>query len=171
MARNHGSQIKWGLYALAYLVLAFLKLNLLNHLPYHGAFPELAPIAAAAVGCFEGPFSGSLYGMGVGLFCCSVYYRGGSMMIPICTLAGLLSGFTYRLQIGRNFLGVSLCGTLSVFLMEGVRLFYYHFFGGNDMEVLMRIAKPEVLYSLLFVIPIYFLFVLIYVNYRTDMEL
>lgn len=159
------------MYTLSYLALYLLKLGVLNRIPYRGALPELAPIAVAAVGCFEGPLSGSLYGMGVGIFCCAVYYRGGSMMIPICTLIGLLSGLTYKNRVGKNFLGVSLCGILSVFLVEGVRVFYYHVFGKNSIETLMVFAKPAVQYSLIFVIPIYFLFAFIYIRYRTDTEL
>lgn len=171
MARNHGSQIKWGAYVLGYLLLHMLKFGILNRLPVKGVVPELVTIAVAAVGCFEGPVSGALYGLGVGLFCSAVYYRGGSMMIAICTLVGWLSGLTTDRQVGKNFLGVTLCGTLSILILELVRVFYYLVFGKNQLDTLLSIAVPEGLYSLCFVIPMYFLFALIYLNFRTDMEL
>ncbi len=148
-----------------------LKFGLFNRIPVNGAVPEFATIAVAAVGCFEGPFSGALYGLGVGLFCSAVYYRAGSMMIAICTLVGWLSGLTTDRQVGKNFLGVVLCGSLSIVLLEGIRVFYYHFFGRNAMETLLAIAIPEGLYSLAFVIPMYFLFALVFLKFRTDMEL
>lgn len=171
MARSHGSQIKWTAYSLAYLFMHLLKFGLFNRIPVNGAVPEFATIAVAAVGCFEGPFSGALYGLGVGLFCSAVYYRAGSMMIAICTLVGWLSGLTTDRQVGKNFLGVVLCGSLSIVLLEGIRVFYYHFFGRNAMETLLAIAIPEGLYSLAFVIPMYFLFALVFLKFRTDMEL
>lgn len=143
MARNHGSQIKWTAYALAYLAMHLLKFGFLNRLPVRGAVPELATIAVAAVGCFEGPFSGALYGLSVGLFCSAVYYRAGSMMIAICTLVGWLSGLTTDRQVGKNFLGVVLCGSLSILLLETVRVFYYHFLGKNSLDTLLAIAIPE----------------------------
>lgn len=171
MTRNHGSQIKWLAYSLAYVLMHLLKFGFLNRMPMNGAVPELATIAVAAVGCFEGPVSGSLYGLGVGLFCSAVYYRVGSMMIAICTLVGWLSGLTTDRQVGKNFLGVSLCGSLSILLLESVRVFYYYFFGRNSLEVLLDIAVPEGIYSLIFVIPMYFMFAVIFLRFRTDMEL
>lgn len=171
MGRNYGSQIKWGMYALAYLILYFLKSCIFNRLPLMGAIPELAPLAVAAVGCFEGSFGGAAYGLAVGFFCSAVYYRAGSMMIPVCTLTGLLSGLTTRRQIGGNVLGVTLCGVLSLLLLEGTRVFYYHFFGNNSLETLRTIAVPEGVYSLLFLLPVYLLYAVIYSRYRTDTEL
>lgn len=159
------------MYVLAYLVMHLLKVGFFNRFPVNGAVPEIVSIAVAAVGCFEGSLSGALYGLGVGLFCSTVYYRGGSMMIAICTLVGWLSGLTTNRRVGKNFLGVTLCGSLSIILLEGIRVFYYFVFGGNDMETLLSIAIPEGLYSLVFVIPMYFMFAIIYINFRTDMEL
>ncbi|MCD8146778.1 MAG: rod shape-determining protein MreD [Clostridiales bacterium] len=171
MGRNNGSQVKWGIYALSYLVMYFIKICILNRIPIYGALPELAPLVVAAVGCYEGSLGGALYGLGVGFFCSAVYFRGGTMMIPICTVTGVLAGLTTRRQIGKNFLGVVLCGAMGVLVLEGARVFYYYTFGGNDMETLLRIAVPEGLYSLVFVIPIYFVYAAIYQRYRTDTEL
>lgn len=171
MGRNNGNQIKWGMYALAYLVVFFVKNSILNRIPICGALPELAPLAVAAVGCFEGSFGGAAYGLAVGLFCSAVYYRGGSMMIPICTLIGLLSGLTTNRQIGKNVLGVVLCGIMSVLVLEGGRVFYYHFLGKNPLPVLLNLAIPEGIYSAVFILPIYFLYSFVYQRFRTDTEL
>ncbi|MCD7843998.1 MAG: hypothetical protein LUG17_05185, partial [Clostridiales bacterium] len=139
MGRNNGSQVKWGIYALSYLVMYFIKICILNRIPIYGALPELAPLVVAAVGCYEGSLGGALYGLGVGFFCSAVYFRGGTMMIPICTVTGVLAGLTTRRQIGKNFLGVVLCGAMGVLVLEGARVFYYYTFGGNAMDTLLRI--------------------------------
>ena len=178
MGRNNGSQIKWTAYALAYAVVFLVKTLIFNRIPFHGAVPELAPIAAAAVGCFEGSFSGALYGLAVGFFSSAVYYRTGTMMIPICTVVGMLSGFTTRRQIGQTVLGVVLCGALGIVLLEAGRVGFYHLFGMNlqetvsiPLETLLAIAIPEAEYSALFLLPMFFLYAAIYHNFRTDMEL
>ncbi|GEM_PF-1747686 len=178
MGRNNGSQIKWAAYGLAYVLVFFLKTTIFNRLPFHGAIPELAPIAAAAVGCFEGSFSGALYGLAVGFFSSAVYYRSGTMMIPICTVVGMLSGLTTRRQIGKTVLGGLLCGLVGIFLLECGRVGFYHVFGMNlqetvgiSMDTLMKLAVPEAEYSALFILPLYFLYAAIYNRFRTDMEL
>ena len=178
MGRNNGTQIKWTAYALAYLLAFFLKVTVFNRIPFHGAIPELAPIAAAAVGCFEGSFSGAVYGLAVGFFSSAVYYRAGTMMIPICTVIGMLSGFTTRRQIGKTVLGVVLCGALGILLLEAGRVGFYHLFGMDlretvsiPTETLMKLAIPEAEYSAAFLLPLYFLYAAVYNRFRTDLEL
>ena len=178
MGRNNGSQVKWTAYALAYVLVFFLITTIFNRIPFHGAIPELAPVAVAAVGCFEGSFGGAVYGLAVGFFSSAVYYRSGTMMIPICTVVGMLSGFTTRRQIGKTVLGGLLGGVLGIFLLECGRVGFYHVFGMNlretvsiPMDTLMKLAVPEAEYSALFILPLYFLYGAIYNRFRTDTEL
>lgn len=178
MGRNNASQIKWTAYALAYAFVFLVKTLLFNRIPFHGTVPELAPIAAAAVGCFEGSFSGAVYGLAVGFFSSAVYFRSGTMMIPVCTMVGMLSGFTTRRQIGKTVLGVVFCGAVGIVLMEAARVGFYHLFGMNlketvsiPLDTLLTIAIPEAEYSALFLLPIFFLYAAIYRNFRTDTEL
>ena len=178
MGRNNGEQIKWTAYALAYVLLFLLKTLLFNRIPFHGALPELAPLAVAAVGCFEGSFPGAVYGLAVGFFSSAVYYRSGTMMIPICTIVGMLSGFTTRRQIGKTVLGGVLCGAFGILLTEASRVGFYHMLGMNlrqsagiALDTLMPIAIVEAEYSALFLLPVFYLFAAVYNNFRTDTEL
>lgn len=171
MKRNLGTQIKWALYALAFLLVFFLESCVFNRFPICHAIPALAPLAAVAVGCFEGPRGGAAFGLATGLLCNAVYYRSGGIMIPICTLVGLLSGFTSGRQIGRTPLGMLLCSGVSITLLELARVGYYHFFGKNPLDPLRAIAVPEGIYSFAFALPVYGLFWLVYRRYRTDTEL
>lgn len=171
MKRNLGSQIKWGLYAAGFLLVFFFESCVFNRFPISHAVPELAPLAVIAVGCFEGSLSGAVYGLCVGFFCNAVYYRSGAIMIPMCTVLGMCSGFTTGRQIGRTPLGMAVCSILGMALLELGRVGYYHFFGGNPLDTLWSIAIPEALYSLVFALPVYALFWVIYQHYRTDSEL
>lgn len=171
MKRNLGSQIKWAMYAGAFLLVFFFESCVFNRFPVRHAIPELAPLAVIATACFEGSSSGAVYGLAVGLFCNAVYYRSGGIMIPMCTLMGILSGFTSGRQIGRTPLGMVVCSVAGIALLELGRVGYYHFFGNNPLDTLWRIAIPEAIYSLVFALPVYGLFWLIYQHYRTDTEL
>ncbi len=171
MKRNLGSQIKWGLYAAAFLLVFFVKICVLNRIPIAHAVPELAPLAVIAVGCLEGGRSGAIYGLCVGFFCNAVYYRSGAIMIPVCTVLGICAGFTAGRQIGRTPFGMVICSLFGVALLESARVSYYYFFGGNPLGTLCSIAIPEGIYSLVFALPVYALFWAVYRRYRTDMEL
>lgn len=171
MKRNLGSQIKWALYTGAFLLVFFFESCVFNRFPIRHAVPELAPLAVIAVGCFEGSMSGAVYGLIVGLFCNAVYYRSGAIMIPTCTVMGIVSGFTNGKTIGQTPLGMAVCSVFGMALLECGRVFYYHFFGGNPTDTLWAIAIPEGLYSLAFALPVYVLYWLIYRYYRTDSEL
>lgn len=171
MARNHGSLMKWLCYSGGFLLLFFLESCVLNRFPIAGCIPVLAPLAVVTVACFEGCLSGSIMGLCVGVLCALVYYRGGPIMVPVCTLAGLLAGATTNQQMGKTLPGVLLCNLGGILLLEGAQIWLRCFFRISDLRTLLRIAVPEGLYSLVFALPTYLLFWLIYRRFRTDSNL
>lgn len=171
MLRNHGSLIKWLLYTAVFFFLFFLESCVFNRFPICGGIPLLAPLAVITVACFEGSLSGSIMGLAVGVLCSLVYYRGGVLMIPCCTILGVLAGATTTKQIGKTLTGVLLCNVAGMFLLEFVKVWLQHIFQLIELSTLLRIAVPEGLYSLLFALPAYALFWLVYRKFRTDSEL
>ena len=81
---------KWIVYALALLPLCLLDQYILGRIFLQLPAPLLYPLAVAAVGLWEGPFAGSLYGLGTG----AVWWLGGesSLVILLLCLAGLAAG-------------------------------------------------------------------------------
>lgn len=171
MLRSHGSLIKWLLYTAAFFFFFFLERCVLNRFPICGCIPLLTPLCVIAAACFEGSLSGSIMGLAAGVLCALVYYRGGVLMVPCCTLLGLLAGTTTTKQVGKTITGVLLCCAAGMALLEGFRVWLQHVFQLIDLDTLLRIAVPEGLYSLPFALPVYGLFSLIYRKFRTDSEL
>lgn len=170
MIRNNANLIKWTSYALAFLMVFFFECCVLNRFPLYGAIPNLSLLVVVAVALFEGSINGSIFGLAIGFFCSAVYYRSGLMMIPIYTIIGACAGATRKEKIGRSLLGCAVCSLGGLIFLEVCQVLRF-FLGGTALSVLAALALPEALYSLPFLIPIYFLVHAVYKRVRTDYEL
>lgn len=170
MIRNNANLIKWTSYGLAFLLVFFFESCVFNRFPIHGAIPMLAPLVVVAVALFEGPINGAVFGLVIGFFCSSVYYRSSLMMIPLFTLIGAGTGATRKQKIGRSLLGCAVCSLCGMGLLE---LFQVgkQFLHGNGLPVLLHLAAAEALYTLPFLVPVYALIHAVYQRVRTDFEL
>lgn len=170
MIRNNANLIKWTSYALAFLLVFFFECCVLNRFPLSGAIPNLSLLVVVAVALFEGSINGAIFGLAIGFFCSAVYYRSGLMMIPIYTIIGACAGATRKEKIGRSLLGCAVCSLGGLIFLEVCQVLRF-FLGGTALSVLAALALPEALYSLPFLIPIYFLVHAVYKRVRTDYEL
>ncbi len=161
MLRSRGSLMKWTLYALAFFLLFFLECCVCNRYPISGGVPLLAPLAVITVACLEGSFSGSLFGLAVGVLCALVYYRIGGVMILACTLLGVLAG-VFADKIGRTIVGVLVSDVVGVALLEVFLVWLRHTFYLIELDTLLAIAVPEGLYTLAFALPSYLLLRLVH---------
>lgn len=170
MNRNNANLIKWASYSAAFLVVFFFECCLLNRFPIHGAIPILSVLVVTATALFEGAVNGAVFGLFIGLFCSAVYYRAGLMMIPLYTIIGACTGATRKQKIGRSLLGCAICSLGGLILLELCQVIR-HLLGGTPLRVLLGLAIPEILYSLPFLVPVYFLIHALYRRVRTDFEL
>lgn len=172
MVRNNANLIKWTSYFLAFLVVFFFECCVLNRFPAFNAVPLLAPLVVVAVSLFEGSFSGALFGLGIGFFCSAVYYRAGLLMIPAFSIIGFCTGATRKQKIGRSLLGCAICGLGGMVLLELAQMaFRLLFRSGSSLSALLKVGTAELLYSMVFLIPIYILIRAVYRRVRTDFEL
>lgn len=171
MGRNNANLIKWVSYSAAFLLIFFFESCVFNRFPAFGAIPMLAPLVVVAVALFEGSRNGALFGLAIGFFCSAVYYRGGLLMLPILAIIGIGTGATRKQKIGRSLLGCAICGLGSLTLLELAHMSYRLLFDGVSLATLIQVALPELLYSMVFLIPIYLLIRTVYHRVRTDTEL
>lgn len=171
MVRNHANLIKWFSYSVAFLFIFFFESCVFNRFPAFGAIPMMAPLVVVAVALFEGSINGALFGLAVGFFCSAIYYRGGLLMIPLLTIIGACTGATIKQKIGRSLFGCAICGLGGMALLELAHMSYRLLFQGTSLSVLVQVALPELLYSMVFLIPIYLLIRTVYHRVRTDFEL
>ena len=154
--------IKWGVYALALLPVWFCEVFLLNRFPLFGVAPMLLPLAAIAVAVLEGTVAGAGFGLGVGILCDAVYFNpDGAMTVGLCLLgvgAGALSQYVVR----QNPVGCLLCSLLALVCIDGVRLLANLLTGAATLPVLLSLAGREIAWSMVFVLPVYALFLWVF---------
>lgn len=149
---------KWGVYALALLPALVLQFTVFARWPILGVTPLLLHVAALCVATLEGSASGA----GFGLLCALLWSAatpgdtgGVFLLLPLlCALAGLAA----RKMLRQNFLGALLCCLVGLFCWELVRMGVRLFARSAAPAALLRIALPEWLVSLAFLLLLYPLF-------------
>jgi len=149
---------KWFTYALAMLPVWFIEAVLLRRVPLFGVFPMLLPLTAVAVAVLEGAVAGAGFGLMVGIVCDAVYFgTGGSMTLGL-TLIGAGSGLVAQYGLRQNYWGFLLCSGGALTALDALRVLRRLFIGTAALVPLLRVAVPEVLWSLVFTPLIYMIF-------------
>ena len=154
--------IKWGVYGLALLPVWFCECVLLNRIPILEVTPMLLPLAAVAVAVLEGTVAGAGFGLAVGILCDAVYFgTNGAMTFGIC-VAGMLAGALAQNLLRQNLLGCLLCSLLALAAIDGVRILARLLLGKGELGAMLALAGQEILISMIFVFPVYALFLWVY---------
>ena len=130
--------LKWLFYALALLPVWWMDTFVLGRFPVLGVAPMLLPVAAVAVAVLEGALAGAGFGLAVGVLCDAVYFGG--------------HGF---LTLGLCLIGWGAGAAAGLVLIDTVRVFTGLFTGLAPLPALLRVALPEVLWSLCFACLLY----------------
>ena len=146
---------KWLFYALALLPVWWLEVYVLNRFPVFGVIPMLLPVAAVTVAVLEGTVAGAGFGLAVGILSDAVCYGGGGGMTLGLCLLGWGSGAAAQYVLRRNFGGCLLCSATALAVIDGVRVLQGLFTGLAPLPALLRVAVPELLWSLCFVCLLY----------------
>lgn len=162
--------LKWVCHSALFLLLLLLERCVCNRVPLWGAVPRLAPLAVAAVGVWEGSFSGAVFGLGAGLLCALSPGSEGAALIWQYTAIGLACGTTVNKTLGRSLAGYLLCALASLLFLEGLQVLGRILFFNQEAEAVCRIAGAEGLYSLLFAPLIYPAVRGVSRKFRTEME-
>ena len=147
--------LKWLFYGLSLLPVWWLDVFVLNRFPVMGLSPRLLPVAAVTVAVLEGAVGGAGFGLAVGVLCDAVYYGSwGGMTLGLCLL-GWGAGAASQYVLRRNFGGCLLCCAAGLSLLELIHVAFGLFTGLSDLYSLLRVAVPELLWSLCFVCLLY----------------
>lgn len=153
---------KWALYAIALIPAHILEFVVFSRFPLFGATPLLLVVSALCVALLEGPAGGA----GFGLFTALVWSAstpgdsGGIFVVLtfLCFFVGLASIRFLR----QNFLGALLCSAVGLGVWEGLHIAVRLFSRVSSPAPLLRIALPEFLVSLAFLVVLYPLFRAVY---------
>ena len=154
--------MKWGVYALTLLPIWFFEGYILTRLPVTAVQPMLLPLAVVAVAVLEGCVGGAGFGLGVGILC-ACFYPGMEEWMPLgLALAGLGAGLLAQYVLRQNLVGCLLCSFAALALIDGVRIAARLLAGRGELAAMLGLAGREILWSLVFVFPVYALFLWVF---------
>ena len=153
---------KWFLYALALFPVWLLDACILSRYPLFGVRPMLLPLAVVAVAVLEGSHAGAGFGLGVGLLWALAYSSGKGMMVIGLTLVGLLTGAAAQYALSQSFLGCLLFSAGALAAIDLWRIAVRLFVRSAGWTSMLRVAVPEILWSLAWTPLVYLIFHAVY---------
>ena len=159
---RHDTILKWTAYLLALLAVTVVNYYVLGPLPI--ALPLLLPSLAVAGGTLEGPSFGAVYGAACGAVMSGLGCLGAGCIASLSAF-GWIAGLCTQYVLRRDVWGHLICSIAALFLWElwevGRRLLSHT----APIRVLLGVAGPELLWSLAFTLPVYWLAHFCCVNY------
>ena len=149
---------KWLCYALGVFPIWLAETQILNRVPLFGVIPVLLPLAAVAVGLWEGARDGALFGLCLGVIADATYPGTPGGMIFGLSLLGYLTGTMCQYGVRQTFVGYAMCAGVSMGLMELARVSWSLFTHLGPLDAVILVALKEGLWSLCFLPLIYPLF-------------
>ena len=147
--------IKWIAYLAALAVVSGFNYSVLSRLPI--ALPLLLPMAAVAASVLEGPKFGAGFGMIAGLLTAVVAYK-GLLSIPLLALLGWVCGLLAQHVLRRDLVGHTLCAAGAAVLWEAWQIGSHWITHTAPLPLLFKVAVPELLWTLIFSFPVYWIF-------------
>lgn len=152
---------KWLIYGLLLLFTAFLQRRLFGRLRLLGVMPVLLPLAVMALSSLEGAAGGAGFGVAAGVL--ATYLDGSSpWVVLLLCLCGLLTGLLAQHVLSRSFFGYVLCCLGAMLLREGGLILLHWYRDAVQPLVLLRVAAPELLCTMLVSPLIYVMFRFLY---------
>ncbi len=150
---------KWGLYALVTLLFCVWQGLVLQYVKVLGVFPFIYPILAAVLSTLEGPLSGMVYSLALGVVCDLTI----SAPIPcfytlIFPLAGLLAGTLARSVLSSGFLSALVTSVAAFLLTSAFHGLIFVFASHAAWAQTAAVCGRELAVSIPWALPVYFLF-------------
>ena len=141
-------------YSVALFVITVINYYIIGLLPI--TLPLLLPAAAVAMGTLEGARFGAGFGLAAGLVMAAVGHV-SLLCVPALAAAGWAAGLMTQHVLRRDLVGHMLC-TLAVLLVwELCQVLSRLAPGVAGIGPLLRVAGSELLWSLVFAVPVYWI--------------
>ncbi len=149
---------KWAVYGLGLLPVWLLDAYILSRYPLLGVTPMLLPLAAAAVAVLEGARAGTGFGLAVGLLWELAYPGGFGGLVFGMALAGMAMGALAQYALSQSFPGHLVCSACLLLALDGLRVVRGLLTHAASLPALLRVAAPEILWSMAWALPVWLLF-------------
>ena len=144
--------LKWTAYLLALWLTAMVNYYALPSLPI--SIPLLLPVLSVAGGTLEGAPFGAVYGMACGALL-SGLSGGRGLCIAVLSAFGWTAGLITQYVLRRDVWGHLICSGAVLVLWEGWEVGVRLLRRVAPPGVLLRVGASELLWSLIFILPVY----------------
>ena len=144
--------LKWIAYLVAAWLTATVNYYVLPSLPI--PIPLLLPVLAVAGGTLEGAPFGAIYGMVCGGLLSGLGNR-SALCIAALSAFGWIAGLITQYVLRRDVWGHLICSGVMLVLWEGWEVGVRALRGLAPLGILLRVGAPELVCSLLFVLPVF----------------
>ena len=144
------------LHAVLILTAYTLQALVFPHITALRLTPLLLPLTVVGAAVFEGRMRGGIFGVFAGIFCDISFTQPVASMTALLMLSGLIIGFLSETIIARGFPAYLVCSVIVLAAVSFVQMFSLIFFRGIPASVLLPTAGLEILFSLIFSVPMYF---------------
>ncbi len=148
---------KWIMYVAFGLITLFLQEHLLSRLKIYGIHPMLGGVLTAVIAVCEGGIAGGAFGLFVGVVQDALIIGPEGFYALVYFFSGLFAGYICEYMFRKNFLTAALWSTA---ITSVATLIYYMMFflltGRAGVSAFLTTALPEIAYSVIFLVPIYF---------------
>lgn len=144
--------IKWTAYLITLALVTVVNYYVLGPMPI--ALPLLLPILAVAGGTLEGAPFGAVYGGACGAAMSALGYLGPGCIFSLSAI-GWGTGLATQYLLRRDVWGHLICSVITILIWElwtvGIRLLSHT----APLAVLLKVALPELLWTLALALPVY----------------
>ena len=159
---RHDITVKWIAYLAALALVAVVNYYVLGPLPI--SLPLLLPILAVAGGTLEGAPFGAVYGAACGAVMSGLGHLSLGCIASL-SLFGWVSGLAAQYVLRRDVWGHLICSAIALAVWELWEVGHRLFTRLAPIQVLLRVAVPELSWSLAFILPVYWVGRFCCVNY------
>ncbi|MCL2828445.1 MAG: hypothetical protein FWD99_06870 [Oscillospiraceae bacterium] len=138
-------------------VLYVLQTMIFSRLRLWDIAPLILPLAVVGVGLFEGPSWGGGFGLAAGVFSDTAFADTAVLFTLLLTALGMGIGLLSTYLLSRGFPSYLLCSALALMAVAIIQLFPFLVFDRVNPLALLRVAVLQTLYSMFFILPLYYL--------------
>ena len=151
------SVIKAAVYGALLIVLYVLQSMIFPRLSIFGIKPLILPVAVMCVSLFEGPIRGGIFGIFAGILCDLSFNQTVMQFTIFMTILGITAGYLFDTVLSTGFPSFLMCTGISLLICAAVQAFGIVFYNGAEILTVLIVAVGQMLYSLVFTFPLYYL--------------
>lgn len=134
-----------------------LQSTVFTHLPILGAGPVILPVVVVGIGLSEGGERGAFLGLIGGVLCDVSFNQPTVGFTLVLTIIGFLAGYLGDRMLEKGITSWVVCSVAALIISAFVQMFSLLIYRDVPIMSLMQTALIQTVYSMLFILPVYYL--------------